>query len=263
MIAGHMHNVTNGSCCGSKVHSHLQVAGEGPSPTKLSPSLSSGISSLTGNAVVSMGTSGKPQVQSSAVQGSAGLPKPVDVARIERAVREILAAIGEDPNRDGLLDTPARVARAYSQIFGGLQESPAKHLARVFQQDGDEVIVCRDIEFYSMCEHHLLPFFGKAHVAYLPRKGEVVGLSKLARTVEVFARRPQVQERLTNQIADALVEHVGAEGVAVVIESEHLCMKMRGISKQSPVMVTSALRGVFKHQGPMRTEVLSMLMPKS
>lgn len=184
----------------------------------------------------------------------------VDQARVQRAVRELLSAIGEDPDRDGLRDTPARVARAYAQIFGGLHESAGGHLERVFAQEGaSEVVICRDIEFYSMCEHHLLPFTGRAHVAYLPNGTDIVGLSKLARTVDVFARRPQVQERLTNQVADALEEHLQPQGVLVMVESEHLCMKMRGVSKQSALMVTTAARGVFTEYSPLRAEVMSLM----
>jgi GTP cyclohydrolase I len=191
-----------------------------------------------------------------------GLPggKKIDTPRIEAAVREILAAIGEDPTRDGLLDTPKRVAKAYAEIFGGLHETPAAHLSKIFTQEGpSEVVICRDIEFASMCEHHLLPFLGKAHVAYLPNGTDIVGLSKLARTVDVFARRPQVQEKLTNQVADALDEHLAPKGVLVVIESEHLCMKMRGARKQGSTMVTVAARGVFTALGPMRAEVMSLM----
>ncbi len=188
-------------------------------------------------------------------------PTTVDGPRIERAIREVLLAIGEDPDREGLQDTPARVARAYAQVFGGLHESPAKHLSRVFANEGaGEVVICRNIEFHSMCEHHLLPFWGRAHVAYLPNEHEIVGLSKLARTVDVFARRPQVQERLTGQIADALDQHLTPRGVLVVIESEHLCMKMRGVSKQGATMVTTAARGIYTAPGPQRAEVMSLLM---
>lgn len=189
-------------------------------------------------------------------------PPPVDLPRIERAVREILLAIGEDPHRDGLKETPRRVAKAYSQIFSGLREDAATHLARVFQEQTDDTIICRDIEFYTVCEHHLLPFFGKVHIAYKPDGRQVVGLSKLARTVEVFARRPQVQERLTNQIADALMQFVTPQGVAVIIEAEHLCMKMRGVGKQGSDMVTTAYRGCFKDATPARTDVLNMMLRK-
>ena len=181
-----------------------------------------------------------------------------NTARVERAVTELLEALGEDPSREGLRDTPGRVARMYSELFAGLDMDPAKHLKRVFQENYDEVVLLRDIDFYSLCEHHLLPFHGRAHVAYLP-SGRVVGLSKLARTVEAFARRPQVQERMTCQIADALMEHLEPKGAAVVIEAAHLCMKMRGIQKPNGVMVTSALRGVFKESASARAEVLALI----
>ena len=170
----------------------------------------------------------------------------VDHARIERAVREILLAIGEDPARDGLRDTPRRVAKAYSEVFGGLRQCASEHLGRVFEQKSDELITVTGIGFHSMCEHHLLPFFGKAHVAYLPKGGRVVGLSKLARTVEVFAKRPQLQERLTEQVADALMEHLGPAGCVVMVEAEHLCMKMRGVKTADSVMTTFVRRGTFR-----------------
>lgn len=172
--------------------------------------------------------------------------RPVDLKRIERAVREILLAIGEDPDRDGLLDTPKRVAKAYTEIFAGLRQDPAEHLARVFEQRSDEFVTVTNIDVHSVCEHHLLPFFGKAHVAYLPGGGKVVGVSKLARTVEVFARRPQIQERLTEQIADALMEHLDAAGAVVIVEAEHMCMRMRGVRSAESRMTTVARRGVFK-----------------
>jgi len=184
--------------------------------------------------------------------GNAGLARPrsvtggeVDQPRIARAVREILFAIGEDPDRDGLLDTPKRVAKAYAEMFRGLSENASTHLARVFEQRSDELITVTNINFFSVCEHHLLPFHGQAHVAYIPNHGRVVGLSKLARTVEVFARRPQLQERLTDQIADALVEHLDAAGVVVMVEGEHMCMKMRGVRSHDARMTTFARRGVY------------------
>ncbi len=183
----------------------------------------------------------------------------VDLTRITHAVREILLALGEDPDRDGLVDTPKRVAKAYAELFRGLHESPADHLCRVFEQEHGQTIVLRDIEFFSLCEHHLLPFMGKAHVAYQPGNGKIVGLSKLARTVEVFARRPQVQERLTDQIADAIAEHLDAAGVAVVVEAEHMCMKMRGVSKSHSVMVTSAYRGVFADDPQQRDQAMRLM----
>ncbi len=210
-----------------------------------------------------LGNGYKPAASPTAPMHTQSPPRStVDLARIERAVRDILIAVGEDPDRDGLLDTPKRVAKAYAELFAGLRDDPARHLARVFDEESSGVVVLRDIEFHSMCEHHLLPFVGRAHVAYLPSGGKVVGLSKLARTVEVFARRPQVQERLTNQIADALVEYLSPAGVAVVIESEHFCMKMRGIQKQGATMVTSTLRGQFKTDATLRREVLELLNVK-
>ena len=182
----------------------------------------------------------------------------VDVARIEKAVREILLAIGEDPDREGLLKTPNRVARAYGELTAGLSEDPRIHLRTVFHERYDEVVLLRDIEFHSICEHHLLPFTGRAHVAYLP-DGKVVGLSKLARLVEGFARRPQVQERLTGQIADALMEELNPMGSACVIEATHTCMTIRGAKKPGSVMVTSALRGIFKENPASRAEIISLM----
>ena len=184
---------------------------------------------------------------------------PVDLPRIARAVREILLAIGEDPDREGLLDTPDRVARAYRDLTAGLAQDPATHLGTVFQEGGDDLVVVRGIELHSLCEHHLLPFSGVAHVAYLPAGGRVVGLSKIARTVETFARRPQVQERLTRQIADAMIAHLAPRAVSVLIESEHLCMKMRGVAKQGASMTTVAHRGVFATDVAQRAEVMSLL----
>ena len=185
-------------------------------------------------------------------------PARVDVPRIERAVREILLAVGEDPDREGLRKTPNRVARAYAELFAGLQANPRLHLKTVFTEQYDEVVLLRDVPFHSMCEHHLLPFTGKAHVAYLP-DGKVVGLSKLARLVEGFARRPQVQERLTGQIADALMEELNPIGAACVIEAVHTCMTIRGAKKTGSTMVTSALRGIFKENPASRAEILSLM----
>ncbi|HEY1686943.1 MAG TPA: GTP cyclohydrolase I FolE [Tepidisphaeraceae bacterium] len=182
----------------------------------------------------------------------------VDLPRIEKAVREILLAIGENPDREGLIKTPNRVARAYAELMSGLSEDPRRHLHTVFHERYDEIVLLRDIEFHSLCEHHLLPFTGKAHVAYLPA-GKVVGLSKLARLVEGYARRPQVQERLTTQIADALMTELKPIGAACVIEAEHTCMTMRGAKKHGSVMVTSALRGIFKNNPPSRAEILSLM----
>src|SRR3954465_13823798 len=190
---------------------------------------------------------------------SANMPDAkVDIPRIERAVREILFAVGEDPDREGLLKTPNRVARAYGELMAGLKIDPRRHLKTVFHERYDEVVLLRDIEFHSLCEHHLLPFTGRAHVAYLP-DGKVVGLSKLARLVEVYARRPQVQERLTTQIADALMEELNPIGAACVIEATHTCMTIRGAKKHGSTMVTSALRGIFKENPASRAEVLSLI----
>ncbi len=183
---------------------------------------------------------------------------PVDVPRIERAVREILLAVGENPDREGLLKTPNRVARAYGEMMAGLFIEPKDHLKTVFTEQYDEIVLLRDIEFHSLCEHHLLPFTGRAHVAYLP-KGKVVGLSKLARLVEGYARRPQVQERLTTQIADALMAELQPLGAACVIEAVHTCMTIRGAKKHGSTMVTSALRGTFKSDARSRSEVLSLI----
>jgi GTP cyclohydrolase I len=182
----------------------------------------------------------------------------VDVPRIERAVREILLAIGEDPDREGLLKTPNRVGRAYVELMAGLHADPKRHLKTVFNERYDEVVLLRDIEFHSLCEHHLLPFTGRAHVAYLP-DGKVVGLSKLARLVEGYARRPQVQERLTTQIADAVMEELSPTGAACVVEAVHTCMTIRGANKRGSTMVTSALRGIFKDNPASRAEILSLM----
>jgi GTP cyclohydrolase I len=189
---------------------------------------------------------------------------PFDLPRIERAVREILFAVGEDPDRDGLIETPRRVARAYEELLGGLREDPAQHLGRVFEHrtENDDLVLVRDIEFSSLCEHHLLPFTGSARVAYLPAKGRVVGLSKIARTVDVFARRPQLQERLTADIADAISEHLEARAVAVVVCAEHLCLRMRGAAKRGADMVTTAFRGEFARSQSQRAEVLGLLRPQ-
>lgn len=177
---------------------------------------------------------------------------------VERAVRNLLAALGEDADREGLRDTPRRVAKMYKELFSGLGSDPAEHLQRVFTEEYDEIVLLRGINFYSLCEHHLLPFHGQAHVAYLP-DGKVVGLSKLARTVDAFARRPQVQERMTSQIADALMTHLSPRGAVVVVEAEHLCMKMRGVQKPDGVMVTSAVRGTFKESPAARAEVMALI----
>ncbi len=193
-----------------------------------------------------------------------GRPAAVDVSRIERAVREILLALGEDPDREGLVETPNRVARAYGELFAGLREDAGAHLSRQFDQEqaGDDIVLLRNIGFTSMCEHHLLPFSGRAHVAYLPAHGKVTGLSKLARTVDVFARRPQLQERLTSQIADALIAHLDPRGVAVMVEAEHSCLKIRGAAKHEAEMVTTAFRGDFEVDRALRAEVLALMRIK-
>jgi len=188
------------------------------------------------------------------------LSQEFDLPRIERAVREILLAIGEDPERDGLRDTPARVARAYAEQFAGLGMTPADVLTTVFDAGHDEMVLVRDIEVYSTCEHHLVPFFGRAHVGYIPNeKGQITGLSKLARLVDLYARRPQVQERMTSQIADALMQTLEPRGVIVIIEAEHLCMSMRGVRKPGAKTVTSAVRGSFLNSESTRAEAMSLL----
>jgi GTP cyclohydrolase IA len=193
---------------------------------------------------------------------STGTPveEVVDLKRIENAVLEILIALGEDPERDGLLKTPSRVARAYAELFAGLRVDPAKVLTTTFEADHDEFVLVRDISVFSLCEHHLLPFRGVAHVGYLPGDdGRITGLSKLARLVEVYARRPQVQERLTSQIADLLSEQLDARGVIVVLECEHMCMEMRGIRKPGSRTVTSAVRGLLKTDPKTRAEALALI----
>jgi GTP cyclohydrolase IA len=189
------------------------------------------------------------------------LSEPIDTGRIERAVREILLAVGEDPERDGLTETPARVARAYAEQFSGLAQRPEDVLTTVFDADHDELILVRDIEMYSTCEHHLVPFFGFAHVGYIPNeKGQITGLSKLARLVDVYAHRPQVQERMTSQIADALMTVLEPRGALVVIEAEHLCMSMRGVRKPGAKTVTSAVRGIMRDSDRTRAEAMSLLL---
>ncbi|MFO0920897.1 MAG: GTP cyclohydrolase I FolE [Pirellulales bacterium] len=183
----------------------------------------------------------------------------VDHKRIEKAVREILLAVGEDPDREGLLETPARVARMYAEVFSGLHSDPSLHLKKVFTEKYDEVVLVRDIEFCSMCEHHLLPFTGKAHIGYLP-DGKVVGLSKLGRVVEGVARRPQVQERMTETIADMIENELGARGVAVVLEATHSCMTMRGVRKPGSLCMTSAMRGIFRDNLSSRAEIMGLII---
>ena len=182
----------------------------------------------------------------------------VDRARIARAVREILLAVGEDPDREGLRETPTRVARMYAELFSGLHQDPRQHLKKFFSQTCDEVVLVRDISFDSMCEHHMLPFMGKAHIGYLP-DGRVIGLSKLARVVESVARRPQVQERMTEEIANLLVEELHARGVAVVIEAIHTCMAIRGVRQPGSVCVTSAMKGVFRSKVSSRAEIMTLI----
>jgi len=185
-------------------------------------------------------------------------PEGVDLKRIEAAVREILIAVGEDPDRDGLLETPARVSRMYAEMFAGLRYDAGRHLAKVFAEDYDEIVLVRDISFCSMCEHHLLPFTGTAHIAYLP-SGSVVGLSKLARLVDEVARRPQVQERMTQMIADLMEQRLHARGVAVVLEASHSCMTVRGIRKPGSLCLTSAVRGAFRDDSKSRAEVMELI----
>lgn len=184
----------------------------------------------------------------------------IDTARIEAAIREILIAVGEDPDRNGLLDTPQRVARAYTEILGGYLENPDDHLDRQFDVDHSEMVIVRDIPFASLCEHHMLPFIGRAHVAYIPSDGgKVCGLSKLARLVDGYARRLQVQERLNKQVVNALMERLGASGAMVVMEAEHLCMSMRGVRKPGALTTTSAVRGSLRHSPASRAEALSLI----
>ncbi len=188
-------------------------------------------------------------------------PNPnIDKGRIEKAVREILEAIGEDPDRDGLQRTPARIAAAYAEIFSGLHDDPSRFLKVTFEADHDEMVMVRDIPLFGMCEHHLLPFAGRAHVAYIPGvDGRITGLSKIARLVDGFARRPQVQERLTTQIADALMAKLDPAGVLVMIEAEHMCMSMRGAQKPGSLTITSAVRGSFKDDSRTRAEAMSLI----
>lgn len=184
--------------------------------------------------------------------------KTVNIKRIERAVREILLAIGEDVSREGLKRTPQRVANMYAELLAGMQEDPGAHIQSIFTEKYDEIVLLRDIPFYSICEHHLMPFIGSAHVAYLPL-GSVLGVSKLARIVDCFSRRLQVQERLTDQIADFLMSSLKPQGVAVVLEASHSCMTIRGVKKPGSIMVTSALRGIFKRDPKSREEIMSLI----
>ena len=182
----------------------------------------------------------------------------VDLERVAAAVREILLAVGENPDREGLRHTPARVARMYAELFGGLHKDPEVHLERTFTEKYDEMVILRNIPFHSMCEHHLLPFEGKVHIAYLPN-GKVVGISKLARVVDDYAHRPQLQERLTTQIADLLMRKLDAKGVAVIMQAVHTCMTCRGVRKSGSEMITSAIRGTVKENPATRNEILSLL----
>jgi GTP cyclohydrolase I len=187
--------------------------------------------------------------------------KPIDHARIRAAVREILVAVGEDPDREGLLETPDRVARMYAEVFAGLHLDPAVHLQKTFTQKHDEMVLVKDIEFASCCEHHLLPFIGKAHIAYLP-DGKVVGLSKLARVVDAVAKRPQVQERMTEQIADLVMNELHPRGVGVIVEASHSCMTIRGVRKPGAMTITSSMRGGFLIHPPTRAELMSLVFGK-
>jgi GTP cyclohydrolase I len=195
------------------------------------------------------------------IEGTDGAKRaPVDRRRIEAAVREILIAIGDDPDRDGLVETPRRVARMYEEIFSGLKEDPGDHLKVVFEADHDEMVMVKDIPVYSVCEHHLVPWFGQAHIAYIPNDdGRITGLSKLARLVDGFSRRPQVQERLTTQVADRLEAVLAPRGVLVVVEAEHLCMAMRGVRKPGTLTVTSAVRGLMRDSVATRQEAMSFI----
>ncbi len=188
------------------------------------------------------------------------IPAQIDLERIARAVREILEAVGEDPDRDGLVRTPERVAKMYGEVLAGLHEDPAEHLSVAFEAGHDEMVMVKDIPIYSLCEHHLVPFHGHAHIAYIPgADGRITGLSKLARVVDGFARRPQVQERLTTQVADALALALNPRGVLVVIGAEHLCMGMRGVRKPGAITVTSAVRGIFKENASTRAEAMGLI----
>ena len=189
------------------------------------------------------------------------IAEPMDTARIRAAVREIIIGVGEDPDREGIRDTPRRVADMYAEVFAGLREDPADVLRVGFEEGHQEMVIVKDIPFYSMCEHHFLPFHGVAHVGYIPN-GRVVGLSKLARAVEILARRPQLQERLSSQLADVIMETMAPQGVAVVISAEHLCMTMRGIRKPGSLTVTSAMRGVFQRGSATRAEFMSLIIEK-
>lgn len=183
----------------------------------------------------------------------------VDHAKIEEAVKMILEAVGEDPDREGLLDTPKRVARMYEEIFAGLHQDPKQYFETIFGEEHEEMVLVKDITFHSVCEHHLVPFYGKAHVAYIPKNGKVTGLSKLARAVEAISKRPQLQERITSTIANSIMESLEPHGVMVVVEAEHMCMTMRGVKKPGAQTITSAVRGVFAEDYRTRSEVLAFI----
>ncbi len=197
-------------------------------------------------------------MESTITAGNLSAVVRIDQERIKAAVREIIAAIGEDPSREGLVETPRRIAQMYADLFSGLYEDPRAVLATGFQESHKEMVVLKNIPFYSLCEHHFLPFHGQAHVGYVP-EGRIVGVSKIARAIDILARRPQMQERLTSQVADAIMEGLQPDGAAVVIEAEHLCLSMRGAQKPGTVMVTSAIRGGFRRRGVTRSEFLSLV----
>lgn len=197
-------------------------------------------------------------MESTITAGNLSFRGRIDQERIKAAVREIIAAIGEDPSREGLVETPRRIAQMYADLFSGLYEDPRAVLATGFQESHKEMVVLKNIPFYSLCEHHFLPFHGQAHVGYVP-EGRIVGVSKIARAIDILARRPQMQERLTSQVADAIMEGLQPDGAAVVIEAEHLCLSMRGAQKPGTVMVTSAIRGGFRRRGVTRSEFLSLV----
>lgn len=185
--------------------------------------------------------------------------REINLSKIEQAVRSILEAIGEDPDREGLKDTPKRVAKMYEELFWGLNKDPKEYFETIFNEEHEELVLVKDIPFYSMCEHHLVPFYGHAHIAYLPKSGKVAGLSKLARAVEAVSKRPQLQERITAQVADTILERLDPNGVFVVLEAEHMCMTMRGVKKPGSKTVTMATRGLFKEDASLRREVLQMI----
>jgi GTP cyclohydrolase I len=183
----------------------------------------------------------------------------INQKKIEKAIKQILEAIGEEVSRDGLKETPKRVAEMYADLFSGLHKDPAKELTTFKQSEHEEMVIVKNIPFYSICEHHLVPFFGQAHIAYIPKKGRVTGLSKLVRVLEGYAKRPQVQERLTSEVADSIMEKLDPHGVLIVIEAEHLCMSMRGVKKPGTLTITSAVRGVFRKDAKVRSEALALI----